>query len=132
MHLRKSKKTVVAARVSKGKNGSREDREVMGSQTADFTGHCEEFGFYSKGNQELQSMFLGRNLYFTIWVLCWKKTKWSESRETNEKAISVLEWWANGHLDHDGCNEGGEKWLDSLYTWQLTVYHQNRRGFLQL
>ena len=71
MHLRKRKKTVVCARVSKGKNGSGEDRKVMGSQTAEtFTRHCEEFGFYSKGNQELQRMFLGRNLYFTIWVLC--------------------------------------------------------------
>ena len=57
----------MAARVSKGKNSRKEDREVSGQRNCrDFTRHCKEFGFHSKGNQELYRMFLGRNMFYSL------------------------------------------------------------------
>lgn len=66
MHLRKSKKTCGC------KSEQREERQEGGQgghgqpNCRDFTRRCKEFGFHSKGNQELHRMFLGRNMFSNL------------------------------------------------------------------
>ena len=68
-HLRKNKKTVVAARVSKGKNSRREDREVTGSQTAEtLRGAVKNLAFTLREIRSCIGCFWGETC-FTVWVL---------------------------------------------------------------
>ena len=70
MHLRKSKKTVVAARVSKGKNGGREGRKVTGSQTTEtLRGAVKNLAFTLREIRSYMGCFWGETC-FTVWVLC--------------------------------------------------------------